>query len=69
VVSVEGTRLSWVVACTPLVLVLVVIALSRLLDPPEPSVGTAPEAVLDAIASVEVEPEPWETPAELAALH
>lgn len=65
----EDARFSLIGACAPVFLVLAVIALSRLFDPPEPTIDTAPEAVLEAIASIEVEPEPWETPAEFAALH
>jgi hypothetical protein len=69
VVLVSDAGFSLIGACAPVILVLAVIALSVLFDPPEPSVGVAPGAVLEAIASVEVEPEPWETPAEFAALH
>jgi hypothetical protein len=69
VVQVDDARLVLVGALVPIILVISAIVLFRVFDPPEPSVGVAPEAVLEAIASVEVEPEPWETPAEFAALH
>jgi hypothetical protein len=69
VVSVDDARFLLVGALAPVILVMAAIVLSRVFDPPEPATGVAPDAVLEAIASVEVEPEPWETPAELAALH
>jgi hypothetical protein len=42
-----------------LILAILAIAQSRVIR----------HSVLEAIASVETEPEPWETPAELTALH